>query len=172
CPTNACVLLFGKDPQYNALTRTTSAVTMAGGSPQANVMPERAWAVINCRILPGETIDDVISHYRSFLPEEIEIKVLKGHNPPEIQSIDTKAYETILKVLNDMYPGAVLLPQMMAAGTDSRYYCKVCPSKSVYRFTGVLNDGKNGGTHSVDEHIAVDILSKNVEFYVNLIKAY
>jgi acetylornithine deacetylase/succinyl-diaminopimelate desuccinylase-like protein len=47
---------IGKDRAYNALVRTTCVTTMLKGSPQDNVLPTEAEAVVNCRIMPDETI--------------------------------------------------------------------------------------------------------------------
>ncbi len=74
--------------------------------------------------------------------------------------------------MEEKYPGITFIPSMMAGGTDSRYYCDLSPSHSVYRFTGIFESGRSGGAHSVNEHIDTEILCDNVEFYVNLFSRY
>lgn len=162
-----------KDPVLNAMTRTTTAVTMCKGSDQANILPERAWAVANNRILPGETVDDLMQHYRDVLPEYVQIKLLKGSNPPAIQSLETKGCGVILKVLEEMYPGVRLIPNLLLGGTDSRYFCGICPTDSVYRMTGLVYDSRwAGNTHKVNERVALDVLGPNVDFYIRVIEEY
>lgn len=165
--------LCAKDPVLNAMTRTTSAVTMAKGSDQANILPERAYAVVNNRILPGETIADLLKHYREVLPAYVDIRLVKGSNPPAIQSIDSYGYEIIFKVLREMYPGIRMIPSLLLGGTDSRFFCGICPTDSVYRMTGLVYDDRwAGNTHKVNERIAVDVLPRNVEFYIHVIQEY
>ena len=115
--------ILAEDQVYNAMIRTTTAVTMAGGSAQANVMPEKAWLVANNRLLPGQTLDDLWAHYKEILPEDIDVRLVKGNNPPAVQSTDTYAYKLIASIVNDKYPGITLIPSMLYGGTDSRYYC-------------------------------------------------
>ncbi len=43
----------------NASIRTTTAVTMVQGSPKENVLPSTARAVVNHRLLPGDSIEEV-----------------------------------------------------------------------------------------------------------------
>ena len=165
--------LLQEDRLYNALTRTTSAVTMSGASPQANVCPENAWIVVNNRILPGQTLEDLLAHFRSFVPEGTEISVQGFHDPPPVQSVDTEGYRLISRIFSEMYPGLTLIPSMLFGGTDSRYYCGLCPSGSVYRFTGLQWDPRWSGTsHQVDERIPLDVLAPNVDFYKRLLGGY
>ncbi len=57
-------------PSTNATVRTTFAVTMLEGSPQANVLPQRARAVVNVRMLPGDTIDGVVAKVREIVSDD------------------------------------------------------------------------------------------------------
>lgn len=165
--------LLTADRLYNALCRTTTAVTMAGGSAQANIIAERAWIVANNRMLPGQTIDDLWAHFKKIVPEGVKIELVKGTNPPPIQSTDTYAYHLIESIVQEMYPGVQMIPHMLYGGTDSRYYTDLCDTESIYRFTGLQYDPRwRGVAHKVNERIPVDILAKNVEFYVHLFQKY
>ena len=165
--------LLAEDRGYNAMIRTTTAVTMAGGSAQANVMPEKAWLIANNRLLPGQTLDDLWAHYKKILPEDIDVRLVKGSNPPAVQSTDTYAYQLISSIVNEQYPGITLIPSMLCGGTDSRYYCDLCPTNSVYRFTGLAWDPRwDGVSHKVNERIPCDVLENNVDFYVKLFSRY
>ena len=136
-------------------------------------MPEKAWLVANNRLLPGQTLDDLWAHYKEILPEDIDVRLVKGNNPPAVQSTDTYAYKLIASIVNDKYPGITLIPSMLYGGTDSRYYCDLCPTNSVYRFTGLAWDPRwDGVSHKVNERIPCDVLESNVDFYVRLFKQY
>ncbi len=165
--------LLEENKQYSPLIRTTIALTMAKGSDQANILPEKAVMIANTRALPGETMDDLMEHFKAILPDDIDVTVIKGTNPPPVQSTEPFAYGLIADIVNDMYPGIPMIPSMLFGGTDSRYYCDICPTGSVYRFTGLGYDPRWENTaHKANERIPLDILAKNVEFYVRLIKGY
>ena len=154
------------------MIRTTTAITMCSGSAQANIIPEKATLVVNNRILPGQTIDDLLAHFRKLVPEGVEISVLKGDDPPAEQSTESELFKNIAEVVEELYPGTPLIPTMLTGGTDSRYYCGICPTNSVYRFTGLLQDGRSGGAHQVNEHICLDHLEGDVRMYVSILKRY
>lgn len=165
-------LIFAEDRGLNALTRSTTAVTMAKGSDQANILPEKSSLIINTRLLPGDTLDNLQKHFESIVPEGVVVKMVKGHNPPAISSTESEGYKTIVKVVEEKYPGVTFIPSMLTGGTDSRFYCDICPTKSVYRFTGMCSTGKSGGAHQVNEHIDTDVIVDNVDFYIKLVLAY
>lgn len=170
---NELLPLLASDKVNNALIRTTTAVTMAKGSDQANIMPEKAWIVVNNRLLPGQTLEDLWAHYRKIVPEDIEIRLIKGSNPPPVQSTTTEAYKLIESIVKEQYPGLTLIPSMLYGGTDSRYYCDLCPTNSVYRFTGLCWDPRwDGLSHKVNERIPCDVLASNVDFYYKLLSRY
>ena len=160
------------DRNINQMLRTTTTPTMAKGSDQANILPEHAGIITNSRILPGETLEELEEHFRASIPDEVKFRLVKGHNPPAVSSVDSYGYNLLKEIMNEMYPGIIFIPSMIAGGTDSRYYCDLSPEKSVYRFTGILQNGRSGGAHSVNEHIDTSVIPANVEFYVNLFSKY
>ncbi|MCF0150842.1 MAG: M20/M25/M40 family metallo-hydrolase [Firmicutes bacterium] len=166
------VAVCEKDRLLNPLIRTTSAITMCEGSAQANIIPEKATLIVNNRILPGQTKEDLLAHFEKLLPEGVTMRVVKGDNPPAVQSVESNMFKMLEGIVADMYDGAPLIPMLLTGGTDSRYYCGICPTDSCYRFTGMKHDGRSGGAHQVNEHVAVDILAADVEMYVNILTRY
>ena len=58
-------LIFGQlatSPTTNAILRTTTAATIFEGGVKDNILPARARAIVNFRIKPGDTVDDVLAH--------------------------------------------------------------------------------------------------------------
>ena len=58
----------------DGVLRSTTAVTMAKGSSQANILPELATATINCRPLQGDTIETMQAHFESLMPEGVKVR--------------------------------------------------------------------------------------------------
>ena len=52
-------------PTTNAMVRTTTAVTMFQAGTEENVLASRARAVVNFRILPGDSTASVLEHVRA-----------------------------------------------------------------------------------------------------------
>lgn len=164
--------ICAQDREYNALTRTTFAITMAQGSAQANVLPERASIIVNCRMLPGDTLDDLQKHFEDIVPAGVKVNLLKGHNAPQVSLTGTREYEKLCELVRNEYPGVRFVPAMVCGGTDLRYYCELTPTKGVYRFQGLLYNENCCNWHQVDERMDCAVLAKNVEFYVNLLQGY
>ena len=160
------------DKKINQMVRTTTAATMASGSDQANILPERAAVVTNSRLLPGETLEDLEAHFAKVLPEEVKVRRIKGHNPPAISTTDSYGYRLLTDIFTEKYPGITVMPSMLAGGTDSTYYCDLTPTKSVYRVTGIFHSDRTAGAHQVNEHIDCNMIPDNVDFYVRLFKGY
>ena len=83
-----------------------------------------------------------------------------------------RGYGLLKEIVSEMYPGITFIPSVMAGGTDSRYYCDITPTKSVYRFTGIMSSKRSGGAHQVNEHIDTEIIENNVKFYIELFSRY
>ena len=160
------------DRQLNGMMRTTTAVTMAQGSPQANILPPVSTVVTNSRLLPGDTLEGLQKYLEGLMPKGVTVRLIKGSDPAPVSSDETEGYRMIRETVEEMYPGIVMIPSMLLGGTDSRYYCGLSPTHSVYRFTGLRYDPRWGGAHKADERIACDILADNVKFYVQLIQRY
>lgn len=158
--------------QLNSLIRTTTTPTMAQGAVQANILPARAQAVTNSRLLPGQTLEDLMEHFRQILPEDVHVRLLKGHDAPPVSSADNYAYRLLAKITKDMHPDAKIVPMLVGGGTDSRYYCRLCPENSVYRYSAGRVSTKSGGAHAVNEHIDLQQLESHVEFFVRVFMEY
>ncbi len=157
--------------ENNQFFRTTTTPTMAQGSAQANILPEKASVITNSRLLPGDTLEELEAHFKAVLPEYVHFRLAKGHNPPSISRTDSTGFKVVTKVVRELHGDDVtIVPGLVAGGTDSRYYCPL--SDSVYRFVGGKASSRVGGVHAVNEHIDTEVLDSNVEFFVRIIESY
>lgn len=155
----------------NALVRTTQAVTMLQGSPKENVLPDKSSAVINCRILPGETIEDVLNHFRRTTEGiGVEVGLFQGPNgcdPLPVSSTSSEGYQLLSRAIGTVFPEVVVSPSIVLAATDSRYFYGV--SDNIYRFVPVvLNRELFDTIHGTDERISIEGLKKACRVYGEL----
>ena len=148
----------------NAMIRTTFAVTMAQGSAQANVLPETASVVINCRVLPGDTMESTLQHIREEVGEGVEARILSGKNPSPISPTNTSLFSFICSLAQELQTDALVTPYLVMGGTDSAKFYPIC--EAVYRFSPFYFDENTmAGVHSVNERISVSGFSEAVQFY-------
>lgn len=70
-------------PQRAAMLRTTTAATMFDAGVKDNVLPISATAVVNFRILPGETVQSVTERVREVIDDDrVEIRDVSSSRDP------------------------------------------------------------------------------------------
>ena len=158
-------------PPAACMTRTTTGVTMASGSPAPNVLPQRATINVNFRIMPGETIADVEQHIRKVSSvKDIEVKLVKGKEPSAISPTDSKAFQAIEEICYGMNQKNLVAPYLVMGGTDACNYEAVC--ENIYRYSPyMVNTELLLTTHGTNERIPVDCLADGIAFFKRYIRA-
>ncbi|MEM8484987.1 MAG: M20 family peptidase [Bacteroidota bacterium] len=159
-------------PSSDALLRTTIAPTMLKASPKANVLPARAEAVVNFRIVPGETIKSVEARVREVVNDpRVEIKPYQGghDNPSGVSSTTSEAFLTLQRSIHEVFPEAVFAPYLMVGGSDAKHFSRL--SDNVYRFLPVyFREGDLARMHGTNERISKADYANAIRFYHRLIR--
>ena len=159
-------------PSTNATLRTTTAATMFNGGVKDNVLPIKATAVINFRILPGETTESVTENVRQTIADERVIIKPYGENawnPSPISDANSPDFQNIEKTIRQTYPDSIVAPFLMLGATDSRSFQSISPN--IYRFSPMkINSDDLLRIHGINERISVETYSQGIGFYYNLVK--
>ena len=141
----------------NAMVRTTTAPTMFSGSQKDNVLPSHASAVINFRILPGDTVESVLQHVTTTIDDERIVVAVLGNSaaePSPVSPIDSDVFRLVARSAAEAFPGAQPAPFLVTAATDARHYAGL--SDNVYRFTPMtMSADDRAGFHGMNERIGV-----------------
>ena len=155
----------------NALIRTTTAPTMIRAGIKDNLIPERAEAVINFRILPGETSADVLDHIEKVV-DDARIIIRPDElvdEPSPVSPVDTEGFLNILKAIRQTYPDVVVAPTMMLGASDSRHFTIV--TDNIYRFAPIVVTSEDmARIHGIDERNSVIEYQQGIGFYQRLIQ--
>jgi carboxypeptidase PM20D1 len=162
---------LAKSPASAALLHTTIAPTMLQGSVKENVLPMKAMAVVNFRIIPGETSAGVLEYCKKTIDDaRVKIRPLELINDPSpVSDPDAPSFAVLKRTVRQIFPEAVVAPFLNVAGSDTIHYAPI--SENIYRFAPVhvkADDLKR--LHGIDERIAVANYEKMVRFYIQLIK--
>ncbi len=158
-------------PPAASMMRTTTGVTMASGSPQANVLPQRASIVVNFRIYPGQTVEDVLKHLKKVIRnKDVEINLLPGWKDPSmISPTDSRAFQKIGMICKSMNPNTIVAPYLVMGGTDACHYQAVC--ENIYRYSPFrVGTSLLLTTHGTNERIPVESLEAGVAFFKRYIR--
>lgn len=162
--------LLPQDRSMAALFHTTMAPTMIKGSDQANILPTRVTCTVNCRLLPGDTLESVQQHIQSVMPEGITVQLVKGTPASPLSPTGSFGYNVIRSLCEEDHPTVITTPSLMLGGTDARYFYGVCDH--VYRFSAFYFENNWGDAHSPREAIPVSVLDGGAKFFLRLIRRY
>ncbi len=159
-------------PSSNALIRTTTAVTMAKGSDAANVLSSIAEVTVNFRLLPGDSIADVMQHVENQCEGyDVEIEKVSAREPSGISADDTRGFKVIEETIGKLYPGTIVTPYITVGGTDAYKYQIV--SDRIYRLMPVyVNDYEVKTIHNENEHIELDNWARMIWYFKEVMKTF
>lgn len=162
--------IMTKIPPAASLIRTCTAVTMASGSPQFNILPQKASVTVNFRTMPGVTIEDVEKHIRkSVRNKEIDVKLLTGKEASIISPTTSRAFNTIKTLCEAEDSKNIVAPFLVMGATDAYNYEPVC--ENIYRFSPFVVDTKLLlCTHGTNERLPLSSAHGALKFFKRYIK--
>lgn len=157
-------------PPAASLLRTTTGVTMAQGSPAANVLPQRSSIVVNFRAMPGSTTQDIEKHIAKVLKhKKFTLKRIRAKEPSRFSPTDSRAFKVIEEITNGCRPNAVVAPYLVMGGTDASFYEIVC--ENVYRYSPFVADTSLLlCTHGTNERLPVKSVGEAVGFFKRYVR--
>ena len=156
----------------NAAIRTTIASTMIQGGIRDNVLPTKAEAAVNTRLLPGDSVEKVIQFIRETIRDErVMVETVMGWEPSPVSPSDHPAYTVLQNAIRQRYGDIPVAPFLVIGATDARYYAALC--KNIYRFAPYLMDKELLATvHGNNERIASQVLVKMIQVYALIIQGW
>ncbi len=159
---------MSKNPATNALVRTTTAVTMARGSDAENVLASTAQITVNFRILPGDTVGDVVKHVENLCKGyDTDIEIVSAREPSAVSPEDTAYFDLMCKSLAEVCPEAVPAGYLAVVGTDAYKYQAL--SDNIYRLMpALLTQAEQGTIHNANEHISLENYARMIAYFTNI----
>ncbi|MCB0520111.1 MAG: M20/M25/M40 family metallo-hydrolase [Lewinellaceae bacterium] len=159
-------------PSSNAMLRSTTAPTIIHSGFKENVLPTKAIAKLNCRILPGESVKEVMNYvFKTIDDNRVVVSLGNGSQasePPPVSDQNTFGYSVIQTTIRQVFPEAVVAPALVVGTTDSRHFQDLSPN--IYRFLPAqVSKDDLKRFHGVDERIGVKAYEQVIRFYRQLI---
>ena len=146
----------------------TVQVTVLAGGERINVIPERATARIDIRLLPDTAEPAFLAGVRQALGSGVEVKVLATSPPAAASPTAGVVWAALSRQLGREAP---VVPAMIAGFTDSRFFReRGIPAYGVSPFALAGEDLR--GIHAADERIPVAELDRGVERMIRIVAAY
>ena len=157
-----------KTKETNAMIHTTIVPTIFKAGIKDNVIPSSARAVLNSRILPGQSSDDVLNYVKKIINDDrvvVTKQTISLMEPSATTPTSHPAFKKVENIVHSTVPNVIVSPFLMLGASDSRYFRSF--SDAVLNFSAV-QDVK--GFHNINERIGVADLNRMIFFYQSLIK--
>ena len=155
---------------HNSTLRTTCVVTQLEGGHAENALPQLARAVVNCRILPQQRVEEVERTLaRVIADREVRMTRIREPRPSPPSPLTPAVMKPIEEITSAMWPGVPVIPIMSTGASDSLYLRRA--GIPTYGVSGIFGDMDDVRAHGRDERLPVTSLWEGQEFLYRLVKA-
>lgn len=146
-------------PPFDAMIRNGISPTMLSAGVRPNVIPAEAHATLNVRLIPGQSLEDLIARLQAAIGDEavaVTVENRGAEAPPSPG--DTAMYAAIRDALGALAPGVPTVPFLSTGATDSAPLRRA-GVKAYGLLPFPLTESDEGRMHGHDERVAVSSLS-------------
>jgi acetylornithine deacetylase/succinyl-diaminopimelate desuccinylase-like protein len=164
--------IWSGNASWNSMLRTTCVATMVNAGHAHNALPQRAQANVNCRILPGVSIDSVRDTLVKVLADSaISVKAVGVPSPVSPPpALSAQIMNPIRSMSDRLWPGATIVATMSTGATDGRFLSAA--GTPTYGLSGMFHDKEGSRAHGLNERIRVKSLLDGREFLYEIVKIY
>jgi acetylornithine deacetylase/succinyl-diaminopimelate desuccinylase-like protein len=156
-------------PPYNAQLRTTCVATRLEGGHADNALPQLARAMVNCRIFPGQTVEDVQQTLQRTLADpQIMITAVARDTGSAPSPINKDLFAAAEQLTKKLWPGIPVMPTMSAGATDGRFLRNA--GIPTYGHSGIAGDMFDVRAHGRDERVSVKSFHDARQYLYELVK--
>ena len=168
-PDPAAVERLSATAAYNSRLRTTCVATQLEAGHAENALPQMARATVNCRVLPGLSVDEVRATLERVLGNaQITVTPFVDATPSPPSPLTPEVLEPIRRLTEEFWPGTPVVPVMSAGATDGLFFRNA--GMPVYGVSGLFVDMNDIRAHGMDERVGVRQLYESREFLYRLVR--
>jgi acetylornithine deacetylase/succinyl-diaminopimelate desuccinylase-like protein len=179
-PDAEAIARLSRDPELNSMMRTTCVATRLEGGHANNALPQRAQAVVNCRILPGHSKEEVRQDLVRVLNDPaIAVRYVAddgavSDTAPEQRALPPSPLlpsmlEPLESTVAAIWPGVPVVPFMNASATDGIY--TRAAGLPTYGVAGIAVDRDDVRAHGRDERLRVAAFYRGNEFFYRYLQS-
>lgn len=163
--------VYEKSASGAALIHTTQTATVINSGIKDNIVPNRAKAIINYRLLPGDEPEAILQRAKQIV-EDTNIRIIIydsfGVAASPVSSYESAQFKQLSSAIRAVNKDVLVSPYLVLGATDGRYYYNI--TNNVFRFSPIpLQQDDLKRIHGVNERISVEGFQQSVNFYATLI---
>ncbi|QNI32350.1 M20/M25/M40 family metallo-hydrolase [Alloacidobacterium dinghuense] len=178
-PDKAAIQRLSENPEYNSIMHTTCVATRLSGGHANNALPQTAQANVNCRILPGHSLEETRQDLiQIFNDPKITVRYVDNSGDAFDTAPDRKALppaalkpevmQPLEAIVAKMWPGIPVIPTMATGASDGVF--TNAAGMPTYGISGIALETNDVRAHGKDERVPIDSYYKGVDFYYQLVK--
>jgi len=154
-------------PVYNALARTTCVATQLSGGHAENALPQTAQAVVNCRVLPQESTDEIEAALRALAaPHMVTVAQFGEITPSPPSPLRDDVTTPVTAAARAVFGDVPIIPELSTGATDGAYLRRAgIPVYGVGALAERIDDNR---AHGQDERISIRAFHDALDFYYRL----
>jgi acetylornithine deacetylase/succinyl-diaminopimelate desuccinylase-like protein len=180
-PDHGAIARLSSDPLYNATMRTTCVATRLTAGHANNALPQSAQAIVNCRILPGHSPEEIRADLvRIFADSKVTVRYIDSKTGKTMERASDKTVfrpvepppeilKPLERITDEMWSGAPVIPEMETGASDSVY--TIAAGIPSYGVSGVAFDHNDIRAHGKDERLRTNSFYDGVDFFYRYLKA-
>jgi acetylornithine deacetylase/succinyl-diaminopimelate desuccinylase-like protein len=158
-------------PGYRTLLRDTITVTRIAAGSAVNVVPTRATAEIDIRLLPSTPTDAMLARVKEAVGTNGRVDVILSSEPVAESPWNNDLIHTIAQAMRASAPGSAVGPMMTAGTTDSRFFrARGIAAYGVSPFKVNYYDADSA--HSNDERIRARFFAEGVRLMRRIVRDF
>jgi acetylornithine deacetylase/succinyl-diaminopimelate desuccinylase-like protein len=156
-------------PHLRAMFQDTLSITMLQAGFKPNVIPSRAEATLDVRVLPGRSLDEMTAEIKKTLPAgPFSLETIQSF-PASLSPVENEFFKCLEQTAKRFFPNAVFLPGVFPGFTDSRCFRKL--GMVCYGWIPAMLEAEEiGRIHGVDERIQINDLTTGIQVLFDIIK--
>jgi acetylornithine deacetylase/succinyl-diaminopimelate desuccinylase-like protein len=164
----AAIAALSAEPGEVGKLRTTCVATMLRGGHAENALPQTATATVNCRIFPGQEVDEVKATLAKIAGPRVEVKTIGSPFPAPSSPLRQDVLDAVTEVVHSLRPGIAIVPTQSSGASDGIYFraAGIPTYGTGLSFTRDDDDFQ----HGLNERIAVASFYEDLEYWYRLLK--
>jgi acetylornithine deacetylase/succinyl-diaminopimelate desuccinylase-like protein len=177
-PDKEAIARLSQNPEWNSMMHTTCVATRLQAGHANNALPQMAQANVNCRILPGHSLEEirqqligifadakVTVRYMTDAGEVFDTAPDRKQLPPA--ALNPEVMAAMEKLAKEMWPGAPVIPTMATGASDGVYTNGA--GMPTYGISGIAIETNDVRAHGKDERLPIESYYRGVDFYYQLV---
>jgi acetylornithine deacetylase/succinyl-diaminopimelate desuccinylase-like protein len=143
---------------------------MLEGGHATNALPQLAAATVNCRVMPDDSPEYVLSALKGAVADEqVTVKSARSTTAVPGSQMRPDLMKQISKVTDSLWPGVIVAPSMSTGATDGK--ARRAAGIETYGVSGLFGERGESRAHGQDERMLASSFYQSQVFLYDLVKA-